>query len=192
MYNKLTMKMPDREVCVKSIEKLPHLKIGVTGEKGIGKSTALRKVLEKFSQKPLGFVTKPIKERDAFRGFEIVDLFDGASHPIAYFDEKNSIHPILEGFETVGVSALSHALKYGDVILMDELGFLENDAMNFKNMVFKVLESDKLVFCVIKAERNDFLETVSNKMDRIFTIDRENRDKIPDSIWRFICSPKTS
>lgn len=58
-------------------------------------------------------------------------------------------------------------------------------------MVFKVLESDKLVFCVIKAEQNDFLEAVSKKVDRIFTIDRENRDEIPDIIWRFICSTKT-
>jgi len=56
----------------------------------------------------------------------------------------------LEGFEKTGVSALEHALKYGEVILMDELGFLESTAVNFKNMVFKVLESDKLVFCVIK------------------------------------------
>jgi len=190
MYNQLTMKMPDGEVCVKNFEKMPNLKIGVTGRKGIGKSAALRKVLAQIPQKLVGFITRPI-EGDTLKGFEIVDLCDGASHPIAYFDEENSIHPVLEGFETVGVAALLNALKYGDVILMDELGFLESDATNFKNMVFKVLESDKLVFCVIKAEQNDFLEAVSKKVDRIFTIDRENRDEIPDIIWRFICSTKT-
>ena len=191
MYNQLTMKMPDGEVCVKNFEKMPNLKIGVTGRKGIGKSTALRKVLAQIPQKLVGFITRPIEGENTLKGFEIVDLFDGASHPIAYFDEENSIHPVLEGFETVGVAALLHALKYGGVILMDELGFLENDATNFKNMVFKVLESDKLVFCVIKAERNDFLEAVSKKVDRIFAIDKENRDEIPDIIWRFICSTKT-
>ena len=191
MYNQLTMKMPDGEVCVKNFEKMPNLKIGVTGRKGIGKSTALRKVLAQIPQKLVGFITRPIEEGNTLKGFEIVDLFDGASHPIAYFDEENSIHPVLEGFETVGVAALLHALKYGGVILMDELGFLENDATNFKNMVFKVLESDKLVFCVIKAEKNDFLEAVSKKVDRIFAIDKENRDEIPDIIWRFICSTKT-
>jgi len=162
MYNQLTMKMPDGEVCVKNFEKMPNLKIGVTGRKGIGKSAALRKVLAQIPQKLVGFITRPI-EGDTLKGFEIVDLCDGASHPIAYFDEENSIHPVLEGFETVGVAALLNALKYGDVILMDELGFLESDATNFKNMVFKVLESDKLVFCVIKAEQNDFLEAVSKR-----------------------------
>jgi nucleoside-triphosphatase len=185
------MKMPDGEVCVKNFEKMPNLKIGVTGRKGIGKSAALRKVLAQIPQKLVGFITRPIEGENTLKGFEIVDLFDGASHPIAYFDEENSIHPVLEGFETVGVAALLHALKYGGVILMDELGFLENDATNFKNMVFKVLESDKLLFCVIKAEQNDFLKAVSKKVDRIFAIDRENRDEIPDIIWRFICSTKT-
>ena len=185
------MKMPDGEVCVKNFEKMPNLKIGVTGRKGIGKSATLRKVLAQIPQKLVGFITRPIEGENTLKGFEIVDLFDGASHPIAYFDEENSIHPVLEGFETVGVAALLNALKYGDVMLMDELGFLESDATNFKNMVFKVLESDKLVFCVIKAEQNDFLEAVSKKVDRIFAIDRENRDEIPDIIWRFICSMKT-
>jgi len=185
------MKMPNKGMYVGNIEKMLSLKIAVTGAKGIGKSTTIRRILEFIPQKPFGFITRPVEEGENISGFEIVDLFDGSSHPIAYFDEENSIHPILEGFEKTGVSALEHALKYGEVILMDELGFLESTAVNFKNMVFKVLESDKLVFCVIKAEPNDFLKAVSNKVDRVFTIREDNRDEIDESIWRFICSMKT-
>ena len=182
---------PYVELCVNNLDRLPALKIAVSGVNGIGKSTALRKVLERIPQEPLGFVTQPIREGDTLKGFNIVDLFDGSSYPIAYFDSTFSVHPVVEGFESVGVSALAHALQNGNVVLMDELGFLERDATNFKNMVLKVLKSDKLVFCVIKAELNDFLEEVVNRVDRVFTIDRENRDEIPDSIWRFICSTKT-
>ena len=185
------MKMPNKGMYVGNIEKMLSLKIAVTGAKGIGKSTTIRRILEFIPQKPFGFITRPIEEGENISGFEIVDLFDSSSHPISYFDEENSIHPILEGFEKTGVFALEHALKFGSVVLMDELGFLESAAVNFKNMVFKVLESDKLVFCVIKAEPNDFLKAVSNKVDRVFTIREDNRDEIDESIWRFICSMKT-
>jgi len=50
------------------------LKIAVTGAKGIGKSTTIRRILEFIPQKPFGFITRPVEEGENISGFEIVDL----------------------------------------------------------------------------------------------------------------------
>ncbi|MFU2158325.1 nucleoside-triphosphatase [Caldisericum sp. AR60] len=165
---------------------LPNLKIALTGTIGIGKTTVLNKVLSHLNEQPFGFRTVPIIKESALKGFEIVNLRTLEKGTIGYFDENFVIRPIIDSFETVGVKALHDALQYGKAIVMDELGFLEKEALRFKEMVFKVLESDKLVFYVVKSELNEFLENTLKKADSIFEVNKENRDTLPEEIWRYV------
>ncbi|BAL80159.1 nucleoside-triphosphatase [Caldisericum exile] len=185
MYNLLTMNMPKAEK-IEFVSDVPHLKVALKGVIGIGKTTVLSRVLSYISEPPFGFRTLPVIEGSALIGFELVNLRTLEKGIIGYFDDNFVIHPVTETFETVGLKALQDALKYGNIIVMDELGFLENNALHFKEMVFKVLESNKLVFYVVKSDLNEFLESALKKANRVFEVNKENRDTLPDEIWRYI------
>jgi nucleoside-triphosphatase len=177
--------MPKMEkIEFKSVQ--PGLKIALIGDIGIGKSTVLNRVLSSIDEIPYGFRTFPVIEGSALKGFKIVNLRTLEEAPIGNFDENFVIHPVTDGFETVGVKALEDALNFGKVIVMDELGFLEKDALKFKEMVFKVLQSDKLVFYVVKSDLNAFLKDTLKFANRIFEVNKANRDKLPEEIWRYI------
>lgn len=178
MYNKFTMKM---------LHDLPEVKIAITGPIGIGKSTIVNTLLTYLGEKPLGFRTLPVIKNDTLHSFEIVNLYTFERASIGVFEENFVIKPVTASFETIGVNALNVALEKGKVILMDELGFLEKDATNFKNKVFEVLKSKKFVLYVVKEELNEFLKEALSIADLVFQVSKENRNslakKILEEIW---------
>ena len=160
--------------------------IFLTGRIGAGKSTVLRVVLDSLALTYGGFRTLPIiSEERKLLGFKIVDIATSKEAKIAFFDENYLIHPVTYGFETVGVEAVRAALINKEAIIMDELGFLESDALNFQKEVFKALESDKLVLGAIKLERNNFLNRVA-ELSSIIEVTEETKENIPDLLRRLI------
>jgi len=131
------------------------IKLLLTGERGVGKSTIIRKILEKLQLAPAGFLTLPVQSP---RGFEIVDLACGERAPIGIFNPDGTLEPCASGFETVGVKALENArqLKAG-LLIMDELGFLELGAPGFQASVLRALRDFPLILGVIKLRDNPFL-----------------------------------
>ncbi len=161
-------------------------KIFLAGKVGIGKSTIIKNILEVLSINHAGFVTLPVIETNTLKGFKIKDISSGEEQPIGFFDKNFMIHPVVEGFEELGTKSLENALK-GEYVLviMDELGFLENSAPRFKEMVLKILKCDKPVLGAIKIERNVFLNEVS-KMAKIIEVTEKNRNELPEKIRRII------
>ncbi|MGC8757754.1 MAG: nucleoside-triphosphatase [Caldisericaceae bacterium] len=161
-------------------------KIFLTGKIGIGKSTIIKNVFEGESFKPGGFVTLPVIEENVLRGFKIRDVATSEEAMIGYFDDNFLIHPVAEGFETVGVKSLENVLSNdARIVIMDELGFLENEAFNFKERVFDVMKSKKAVIGCIKLERNAFLDKVAD-MATVIEVNTDNRDFLPEEIRRMI------
>jgi len=160
--------------------------IFLTGRIGAGKSTLLGIVIDSLGLTYGGFKTLPVISKDKkLSGFEIVDIVTYKRAKIGIFDENYLIHPLKSGFETVGVEAIKNALIEKEAVIMDELGFLESDALNFQKEVFKALESDKLVLGAIKLERNNFLNRVA-ELSHIIEVTEETRENIPDLLRRLI------
>ena len=65
------------------------------------------------------------------------------------------------------------------LVIMDELGFLENEAFAFQGEVFKCLECGIPVLGVLKAVSTPFLDTIRVRPDvRILEVTPENRERI--------------
>jgi nucleoside-triphosphatase len=160
-------------------------KIFLTGKIGIGKSTVIKKVLDLLSLNYGGFMTLPIIDGSALKGFKIRDIKTSLEEEVGIFDENFIIHPQIDGFEQIGVKSLESALESDELIIMDELGFLEKNASKFKETVFKVLKSNKLVLGVIKFERNDFLNELARLVE-IVEVTEANRNELPDKIRRML------
>ncbi|MBE0478119.1 hypothetical protein IBX65_03230 [Candidatus Aerophobetes bacterium] len=134
-------------------------KIFLTGKTGVGKSLIIEHILQKTSLSFGGFQTKACWRKGKIIGFNIIDLATTKEKVIAAFGEKQIIVDI-EGFEVLGVDAISRALKEKKLVVMDELGFMERNAPLFQSKVWEALRSDKAVLGVLKMHTNDFLDRI--------------------------------
>ena len=80
-------------------------------------------------------------------------------------------------FDTLGTAAL--AQRYGDVLLMDELGPAESQAAAFCGAVLAALDGDMPVLGVLQKADTAFLRAVaSHPRVRVVTVTEENRDRL--------------
>ena len=118
----------------------------ICGERGVGKSTL------HSTREVGGFVTKRLPVADE-NGFFPIYLYPASqsegerrnetANLVGTCDSRSSIrHP--EVFDTLGAQLIESAPK-GGIILMDELGFLENDAKAFQSAVLRALDGDTSV-----------------------------------------------
>lgn len=111
----------------------------ICGERGVGKSTLIRRLLAESTLPAGGFVTRRLPQADGDGMFPIY-LHAAAlppeerpydpEHLVGTCDSRRSIrYP--EVFDRLGPPLLTS----GGLLVMDELGFLENDAHRFQAAV---------------------------------------------------------
>ncbi len=159
------------------------MNIFLRGIPQVGKSTIINKVLEACNIIPSGFRT--LSGQRQADGFSHVYLHF-ANNPSSVESTANRVgtrmgkgncksYPAV--FEGLGIEILS---KVGPpLILMDEIGFMENDALNYQNRILEILAGDIPVLGVIKAKETSFLSKISNHPKSvIFDVDIENREAV--------------
>lgn len=156
--------------------------IFLTGERQIGKSTVIKKVLSQLDPgiSTGGFFTVA-GEKDVL----IFDVSDPADPGTKVGERK--IGGITEAFDTRGVEILKNA-EGKDLIIMDELGWMEQNAALFLCELRKILGSGADVLGVIRANcSSPTCRAVMNTEDsEIIYITGENRDSAADIIFRKI------
>lgn len=157
------------------------MNIFLTGERGVGKSTILNKGIDELKIKPTGFRTLPFYTNGELHGYYMDGLTVESRANKQFISKRNgnSYRAIIETFENFGVNILRDSLNSSsDIILMDELGFFENNAFNFQRRVFDCLDSNKLVIGVLKKANSPFLNSIKERKDIILIeIDIDNREE---------------
>lgn len=159
--------------------------IFLTGISGCGKSTLINKILDTLNIKYSGYRTKPYFIKDLNKGFYMEGYIKAKNNfsPISVKFENKKPIPILETFEVLGCEILRKSIKYSNtkLILMDEIGVLEDSALEFKKEIINCLESKKIVLGVIKKKDNDFLNYLKNRKDIIvFDIENKSNKQLED------------
>jgi nucleoside-triphosphatase len=152
-----------------------HKKIFLTGEPGAGKSTAIKNYI--FSNPeivPTGFKTISIPVNDTDYDVHILH------YQVSEYDERaltkqsiigqrvmHAFPPLTfeNAFNKRGVELLDDAvsdIKEGkaNLLIMDELGFMENKAIPFQKKVLEVLNMDIPIIAVVKEAETKFLSEV--------------------------------
>jgi len=155
--------------------------IFIEGDIKVGKSYALEKILKMLNVKYGGFKTVPIYKDDKKVGFKLIDLLTNEGDIVATYNIDGNLIVNSDIFDELGVKALENGLKKSDLIVMDELGFLEDNSYKFKEKVFEVLNSDKKVLAVIKEKKNEFLNKISN-LGKVFKIENNNKEMLINKI----------
>lgn len=148
------------------------MNIFLTGFKNAGKSSIINEFLTTYDGTVCGFRTilkkTPI---DEFCGIYIVDITQPDVY-LGYDNRAGSCTPERKPigfdkvFETVGANALSFS-TLPDLIIMDELGVLEDKCEHFKTKVKDCLDSKANVLGVIKSKSSDFLDSIRARKDVI-------------------------
>ena len=165
--------------------------IFLTGEIQVGKSTIINKICTELSLAPQGFKTIAINCGESGADYLYILPYN-LSEPMESdkpFAKRNRNERKREGFPEVfdelGVKILRESMINQDtnIMVMDELGFFENEAYAFQNEIIKCLDGTIPILGVIKPHRTEFLDRVrSHNNVEIIEVTLENRDDIYISV----------
>jgi nucleoside-triphosphatase len=139
-------------------------KIFLTGDPGCGKTTVVRRVVEKLPGVPkTGFLIEDVRENGSRTGFRGVTL-DGRTFLLARLGTAGDfrVGPYavdLEGLDTVGVEALRPAPETR-LVVVDEVGKMEAFSTAFRNAVQDLLDAPLPVLGTVAVHGVGFVKHV--------------------------------
>ncbi len=162
-------------------------KIFLTGRPGSGKSTLFQHAVEVLREKGVvvGGIATPEERVEGTRtGFGVVDLASGKQGTLASVTGSGprvgKYRVDVEGFESVALPALDHALKECNVVGVDELGKMEFCSKKFGEKIDEIMESGKPVLAVVGKGFADKFK----KFGEVIEVTAENRSALAERIAR--------
>ncbi|MFC1562896.1 NTPase [candidate division KSB1 bacterium] len=169
------------------------INILLTGKPGIGKTTVIKRVIEKYKNSIGGFFSEEIREKGIRSGFRIKNI-NGEEGLLSHVGinsrfriGKYSVN--VDDIDRIGVNSIDCALNNDNVniIIIDEIAKMELFSKNFKNAVLRALDSKKIVIAVIQDKDIKFLNRIKERNDvKLICIDYSNRNKVAEDIFKII------
>ena len=162
--------------------------IFLQGPRGIGKSTVIRKTIELLTERRNitigGFYTwnggkddPNIYMRPARSGNS-----SGQFRVAAYSESKRSMVGDTKAFDTLGTGILLDSAG-ADLIIMDELGFLESGAGLFKKTVLETIAGGVQALGVLRLGDVPWHEAIKNDSRvSIYEVNEKTRDTLPQTV----------
>ncbi len=161
----------------------------LTGRPGVGKTTLVRRVVQRLGRPAGGFYTRELRQHGRRIGFEIETLA-GETAILAHVDIRSRYRVgrygvDVEALERVGVPAVRNALQQGWLVVIDEIGKMELYSEAFKAAVLEALDSPIPVLATITQSRHPWAERIKRRADvAIIEVTRENRDALVEVLAR--------
>ena len=158
-------------------------KVLLTGPPGCGKTTLIKRVVNKLKLPAGGFYTEEIREHGQRVGFKIVTL-DGETAVLAHVDFKTpqrlrKYGLDLSGLETVGVAALREAMRVRQLVVLDEIGPMELRSAIFRDIVTKAFDTGVPILATITARSFPFSDALRKRSDvNVIEVRPNNREQL--------------
>jgi nucleoside-triphosphatase len=155
----------------------------ITGLPGVGKTTLVKKLFEELKHlHPAGFYTEEIREEGQRKGFELISL-NGKRGLLSHIHIK-SPHRVgkykvdIEAFENL-LNEIPFFSPSTQLIIIDEIGKMECLSDPFKNLLKKILDSEKLAIATIALKGSGLIAEIKERDDiKLFEMTRHNRDSL--------------
>lgn len=168
--------MQRKNYIMKSFHESGKQHLLITGNKKSGKTTVLNEILKEEASYG-GIITYAIRDdKHAPRCVVLRDINNpDINGVIAVRDETCTfLLPQPDTFDQLGVNILNKCYQSNDeLIVIDEIGFLENTAMHYQDEIMKCF--DKKVIATIRKELTDFTAKLTNRTD-VYFIDIDTID----------------
>ena len=166
------------------------LRLLLTGTPGVGKTTVIRRVVERLD--PIncaGFYTEEKRQRGQRVGFRIITL-DGREGTLAAVGRNEptvgrySIH--VAEFESLVLPLLDTSTA-AELYVVDEIGKMELLSARFRPQIIDLLAQPVNVLATVAKKGRGFIQQIKNRNDiELIEITRTNRDQLPEEIARNI------
>ena len=151
--------------------------IFLTGPRQIGKSTALRRFLADYPGRITGFLTRWSPDGETLHMMSAAQPEGFTADNIIARRSDRGLRPDPAAFDRIGCQLLSQP---ADLIIMDELGFMEREAEAFCAMIWQCLSGTTPVVGVVRQNGSIFMEQLQQDPNTaIWNLDGSNRDTIP-------------
>lgn len=161
--------------------------IFLTGAPSSGKTTVIKKIINKLTVSANGFYTEEERVNEKRVGFLMKSL-DGKEGYLAHQDIESDF-PIrrygvsIENIETIAVSSIRPVAD--NIIILDEIGKMECFSEAFKKAALKALDSPNMVIGTIAFGGDEFILKIKQRSDiEIIEVNPLNRDSLPDMIMQ--------
>jgi nucleoside-triphosphatase len=158
-------------------------KILLTGHPGCGKTTLVKRLVNKLPQRAGGFYTEEIRSGGTRAGFKIVTL-DGDEIVFAHVDfqtaERVGKYRLdLSTLDAVGVKAIREAVQAQRLVVIDEIGPMEIRSMFFREAVNEALDSEVPLLATIFARPLPFTDAIKSRPDvMLIEVRPDNRERL--------------
>ena len=164
-------------------------KIFLTGDPGCGKTTLIRRIVERLDTSGVrGFVTEEVREDGRRAGFRGVTL-DGRSFVLARLGGSGDyqVGPygvVLEGLDTVGVEALTPAPDTR-LVVVDEVGKMEAFSAPFREAVERLLSGPVAILGTVALHGVGFPKRVrQDPRVELIRVTRRSREAMAGEVVR--------
>ena len=163
--------------------------IFLTGAPSSGKTTVIKKVIERLNIPAKGFYTEEERLGDTRAGF-VMKTLDGHSGYLAHQDIRSDFHirrygVSIENIETIAVPSITPVNR--TIIILDEIGKMECFSPVFREASVIALDSSNIVVGTITLGGDEFIQAIKKRGDmEILYVNIENRDVLPDIILQKI------
>ena len=164
----------------------------IVGDRGVGKSTLIRRVLNELNQPVFGFETKKEETlEDPIRGCPIYIYDAGKAHcrtaeNFIGYHRDTDFHTFTAAFDRYAPK-LTGDIPQSAIVELDEVGFLEAKSEAFCQAVLQLLDGDSPVVAAVKNRDIPFLTQIrEHPKARCFYITPDNRDALYEEVLTFM------
>lgn len=168
------------------------MRVAVTGNPGVGKSTLVLRVTEKVPLSCGGMVTAEIRKCGRRVGFVLRDLATGQEGILAHLHLADGppfgrYRLKLQDLEEIGVRAIERAIEEAELVVVDEVGPMELQSARFIRAVERALaEARNLLVTVHRASNHPLAYRIRHGVDHLARLTREKRDEVTAEVIRLL------
>jgi len=156
----------------------------ITGKRGCGKSELLRSIIKECKLDFEGFIT--------FFDHTKTRLYLQINNKERYLIAVRNKHGYMNSNTDEllkAAKAMDRSLTSQNTLIIDELGYIEQESPEFMDVIEAALRNSKKCLCVIRKEDNSFLKRIKQLPDyEIITLTRNNREAVRRKLIRAICN----
>ena len=164
----------------------------IVGDRGVGKSTLIRRVLKELNRPVFGYETKKEEfPEESVRGCPIYNNDAGKPHcqtaeNFIGFHRDTDFDAFTAAFDRYAPK-LTASVPEDAIVKLDETGFLEAKSEAFCQGVLHLMDGNRPVIAAVKNRDIPFLKQLREHPNaRCFTITPENRDALYEEVLAFM------
>lgn len=162
------------------------MKVFITGNPGVGKTTTLLYVvneLKKRNFKLSGFYCPEVRDKGRRIGFKIVDISTLTEDWLAKEGYPGNVKVGRYTVVVESVKRMAEVIRRGldlaDVIAIDEIGPMELSVPELKEIIDKVMKSDKPLVAVVHRK-------IRISEGKVYYLTEENRNALREEILNYV------